>query len=233
MSATGIYVPPLFIFPRQRHSPQLERDGPPGAVYTCSTNGWTNEQIFLTWLQHFIKFTKPTAEKQILLIMDNHNSHATLEAYEIAKKNYITMLSIPPHSSHRLQPLDVTFFGPLKTAYRRECDMYIKSRNMIKITPYDIAGLFNKAYSKIASLDKGISGFKTTGIFPMDPSVFSDEDFIALDRNEHDDSTTNDGNTVGPSETIATVTSQSVTSSQGPLQMSTTPLQHTSNQPSQ
>lgn len=134
-----------------------------------------------------------------MLIMNNHNSHPTLEAYEIAKNNYITMLSIPPQSSHRL---DMTFIGPLKTAYRRECDMYIKSRNMIKITPYEIAGLFNKAYSKLVSLDKGISGFKTTGIFPMDPSVLSDKDFIALDQNEHDDHTTNDGD-VGPSDTIA------------------------------
>lgn len=233
MSATGIYVPPLFIFPRQRHSPQLERDGPPGAVYTCSKNGWTNEQIFITWLEHFINFTNPTEEKRIFLIMDNHNSHATLEAYEMAKNNYITMLSIPPHSSHRLQPLDVTFFGPLKAAYRRECDMYMKSRNMIKITPYEIAGLLNKAYSKIASLDKGISGFKTTGIFPMDPSVFSDEDFFPLDQNENNDITTNVINPSRLSQTIATVTSQTATSAQKPLQVSTSPQRHYRDQSSQ
>lgn len=227
MSATGIYVPPLFIFPRQRHSPQLERDGPSGAIYTCSKNGWTNEQIFITWLEHFIKFTSPNAEKQTLLIMDNHNSHATLEAYEMAKKNYITMLSIPPHSSHRLQPLDVTFFGPLKTAYKRECDMYMKSRNMIKITPYEIAGLFNKAYSKIASLDKGISGFKTTGIFPMDPSVFSDEDFFPLGEYESDINPTNVVNTVSPSKTIATVSSaQEALQTSSSQQPSTDQSQH-------
>lgn len=39
VSASGSFVPPLFIFPRQRHSPQLEKDGPVGAVYTCSHNG--------------------------------------------------------------------------------------------------------------------------------------------------------------------------------------------------
>lgn len=35
MSASGLFIPPLFIFPRQRHSPQLEKDGPPGAIYAC------------------------------------------------------------------------------------------------------------------------------------------------------------------------------------------------------
>ncbi|XP_039752852.1 uncharacterized protein LOC120628493 [Pararge aegeria] len=182
MSASGSFIPPLFIFPRQRHSPQLEKDGPPGAVYTCSHNGWTNESIYIKWLRHFIGFSKPTAEQPVLLIMDNHNSHCTLEAWKVAKANHVVMLSIPPHSSHRLQPLDVTFFGPFKRAYNKECDIFMKSRNMVKITPYDIAGLFNKAYARVASLDKGISGFKATGIFPMNPAVFSEEDFVAVDE---------------------------------------------------
>lgn len=56
--------------------------------------------------------------------------------------------------------------------------MYIKSKNMVKITPSEIAGLFNKACSRVASLEKGISGFKATGILSMTLAVFDDEDFI-------------------------------------------------------
>lgn len=185
MSASGSFIPPLFIFPRQRHSPQLEKDGPPGATYTCSHNGWTNETIFIKWLRHFINHAKPTAEQPVLLVLDNHNSHCTLEAWELARANNVLVLSIPPHSSHRLQPLDVTFFGPLKRAYNKECDMFIKSRNMVKITPYDIAGLFNKAYARVACLDKGISGFKATGIFPMNPAIFSEDDFVVVDEHQN------------------------------------------------
>lgn len=115
------------------------------------------------------------------------------------------MLSIPPHSSHRLQPLDVTFFGPLKKAYGKECDMYLKSRNLIKISPYEIAELFNRAYTKVACLDIGISGFKTTGIFPINPTVFSDEDFI---ETEVQNSTISNNLPVIQSQPTATVTSQ-------------------------
>lgn len=178
MSASGSFIPPLFIFPRKRHSPQLEKDGPHGAVYTCSHNGWTNENIFILWLRHFIKHTKPTADTPVLLILDNHNSHATLEACDLAKENHVVMLSIPPHSSHRLQPLDVAFYSPLKRAYNKECNLHIKSRNLEKITPYDIAGLFNKAYTRVASIEKGVSSFQATGIYPMDPEIFCDDDFI-------------------------------------------------------
>ncbi|KMQ84572.1 pogo transposable element with krab domain-like protein [Lasius niger] len=60
MSAAGTYVPPLFIFPRKRHSLQLENGSPLAAVYKCTPNGWTTEQIFLKWLNHFKDFVKPT-----------------------------------------------------------------------------------------------------------------------------------------------------------------------------
>lgn len=187
MSASGSFVPPLFIFPRQRHSPQLEKDGPLGAVYTCSHNGWTNEKLFILWLRHFIKHTKPTAETPILLVLDNHNSHATLEAWELAKENHVVMLTIPPHGSHRIQPLDVSFYSPLKRAYNKECNLFIKSRNLVKITPYDIAGLFNKAYTRVASIEKGVSGFKATGIVPMNPGIFGEDDFMDEDNIPMDD----------------------------------------------
>jgi hypothetical protein len=64
------------------------------------------------------------------------------------------MLSIPPHTSHRMQPLDVTFFGPLKQAFKKECDLFIKSHSLLKITLYDLAELFNRTYSIVAIMHK-------------------------------------------------------------------------------
>lgn len=195
MNASGSYVPPVFIFPRKRMDNNLSRNGPPGALYQCSKNGWTNENIFLEWLNHFKNYCKPTAEEPVLLILDNHGSHITLQAYQFCRDNNIVMLSLPPHSSHRLQPLDVTFFGPLKTAYKKECDLFMKRNALVKITPFDIAELFNKAYSNIASIQKGVSGFAATGIYPTNPNVFGDEDFYAANtftQNEVSQNNTND-----------------------------------------
>lgn len=179
MSAAGQYVPPMFIYPRARMSPLLERDGPPGSIYACSKSGWTNEDLFIVWLKHFIKIIKASKENPVLLVIDNHTSHITLEAYSIFKENGIVVVSLPPHTSHKLQPLDVTVYSPLKAAFNRECDLFIKGKNLEKITPYDVAGLFTKAYGNIATISKAISGFKTTGIHPLDPNVFSDEEFVA------------------------------------------------------
>ncbi|CAH2098160.1 unnamed protein product [Euphydryas editha] len=103
VSATGNYIPPMFIYPRQRHSPALENDGPRGAVYRYSKNGWINEDLFIDWLKYFAAVTKPSETEPIILILDNHSSHISLRAYEFCKKNNIVMLSLPPHSSQPLQ----------------------------------------------------------------------------------------------------------------------------------
>ncbi|XP_022163930.1 uncharacterized protein LOC111029276 [Myzus persicae] len=179
MSSSGTFIPPTFIFLRKRMSNQLTKNGPPVALYQCTKNGWTNEEVFLEWLKHFNYYAKPSQEYPVLLILDNHNSHISMAAYEFCRSKHIVMLSLPPHTSHRLQPLDVSFFGPLKAAFKRECDLYIKSHCLVKITPYDLVELFNKAYSCVATIQKGISGFASTGIVPLNPNIFTDEDYFA------------------------------------------------------
>ncbi|KAL3269501.1 hypothetical protein HHI36_008567 [Cryptolaemus montrouzieri] len=181
MNAAGGFIPPMFIYPRKKMTPLLEKDGPSGALYKCSDNGWINESLFLEWLAHFKKHAKPSMDEPVLLISDNHASHSSLPVYEFCKSNYIHMLSLLPHTSHRMQPLDVSFFGPLKTAYKKECDLYMKSNRLEHITPCDVASLVRKSYITVASINKAESGFRATGIFPINPQVFSEEDFMAAE----------------------------------------------------
>jgi hypothetical protein len=70
MSATGIYIPPMFIYPRRRMSHLLEKGRPEGAIYNCSKHGWINEELFIVWLEKFTKHAKPTEEDPVLLILD-------------------------------------------------------------------------------------------------------------------------------------------------------------------
>lgn len=186
MSATGQFIPPLFIFPRIRMTPALERGGPPGSIYRCSKSGWMIEKLFLDWLKHFVEHTKPTLEDVVLLILDNHVSHISLDIYEFCRQNGVLMLSLPPHTSHRTQPLDLTFFGPLKLQYHKECDLHMKTNNYEKLTPYDIAPLFNKAYLKSATPEKAVNGFAAAGIWPVNPEKFSDQ-YAAHIENLHTD----------------------------------------------
>lgn len=177
MSASGGYIPPMIIYPRKRMASVLQVNGPIGAIYHCSDNGWINEDLFVVWLKHFHKAVKPTVDDPVLLVCDNHGSHSSLEAYEFCRSNYITIVSLPPHTSNRLQPLDLTFFGPLKNALYREYDLFMAQNHHTAIEAKDIASLFNKAYTRVAAIDKAVSGFRAAGIVPLDPHKFSAEDF--------------------------------------------------------
>lgn len=237
MSAAGNFIPPMFIFPRQRMTQLLEKDGPSGAMYTNSKNGWINEDIFVEWLKHFAAYAKPTQESPVLLILDNHSSHISLPAFNFCKKNHIVMISIPPHSSHRTQPLDVSFYGPLKATYRHECNMHMKTHLMARITPYDVAGLFNKAYAQVANISKGEAGFRATGIYPLNPNVFTEQDFLAAslmaqnsDQPNQIENVQNNSESVQSSD-VAT-NHESTSHLPSPLLLETLSLEHESHVPS-
>jgi hypothetical protein len=95
----------------------------------------------VVWLKHFAGHTSSSIENPVLLILDNHSSHCTLEAYKYCRENGIVVVSIPPHTSRRLQPLNVTFYGPLKTEFHRESDLFIKTKGSEKITNNKIESL--------------------------------------------------------------------------------------------
>ena len=46
------------------------------------------------------------------------------------------------------------------------------------ITIYQVGEIFGTAYMKTASVEKAVNSFRSTGIFPQNPSVFGDEDFM-------------------------------------------------------
>jgi hypothetical protein len=79
-----------------------------------------NENLFIDYLKHFVSCEKPCKEVPALLILDNHEPHLSVTAINVAKENWIVMLTLPPHRSYKLQPLDCTVFGPYK-AYFNAC----------------------------------------------------------------------------------------------------------------
>ena len=71
------------------------------------------------------------------------------------------MLSIPPHTSHRLQPLDKTFFGPLKPFYNREIDKWLVSNLGKRVNNWELSELFCHAYEQAATVQKAVNGFRS------------------------------------------------------------------------
>lgn len=184
LSAIGGYIPPYFIFRRKRMNPLLIKNGPQGCNMAVTDKGYMDSPTFIKWLDHFVEFSKPTVEKPVLLILDNHASHTNLEAVTHAKSNNVVLLSLPPHTSHKTQPLDRVFFKPLKSNYDQVADNWQSSHPGQTITLYDVAELFKTAYERTATVEKAIVSFRVTGIYPLDSTIFSEEDFLPSEVTE-------------------------------------------------
>ena len=192
INPSGVYVPPMLLFKRKNMNKNLMKSAPYGAVGVPSPKGWMDTDIFVKYLKHFISYVKPSESHPCLMILDGHASHKSLEAVTLAKENNITLLTIPPHTSHKLQPLDVSFFGPLKKRYNRELDKWTVSNPGKRVTDYEIAELFARAYEAVASIDKAKTGFGKTGIFPFNPDVFQEEEFQPSQVTEREQSSQDD-----------------------------------------
>lgn len=178
MSATGNYIPPALIFARKRQNPALMHGAPPGSVSFVSDRGYMTVTLFIEWLQHFKKNASPTQENPVLLILDNHVSHISLEAVTFAKENHIHLLSLPPHSSQKTQPLDRCFFKPLKARYDELCDQWSGNHAGASISQYNIAEIFGQAFMRVATVDIAAKAFRTCGIVPLNRYIFTHEDFL-------------------------------------------------------
>lgn len=120
-SACGNFIPDttLHIFPQKNMTDIIMKGAPPGAIGRCHPSGWIQGYLFTDWLKHFIeKTTKPSKDDPVLHLLDGHNSHTkSMDVIDLARENFISILSLPPHTSHKLQPLDKTFLGALKHHY--------------------------------------------------------------------------------------------------------------------
>lgn len=121
INAYGNSVPPFIIFPFVHFKQHMIKGAPYGTVGFANPSGWINAELFIEWLKHFITFSKASKTSPALLIMDNHEAHISIRAVKLAKDSGVLLLTLPPHTSHRLQPLDKTVYGPLKHYYNDAC----------------------------------------------------------------------------------------------------------------
>ncbi|KAJ4437354.1 hypothetical protein ANN_17495 [Periplaneta americana] len=178
MNAAGNYVPSALIFSRKREKEELMNGAPPGSVMFISDSGYINCELFVKWLRHFQNHVGATTNKPVLLILDNHTSHITLDNVQYCRENGIHLLSLPPHSSHKMQPLDRCSFKSLKDFYSTYCDQWMMSNPGRVITQFQVAQLFGKAYLKNSRAEKAVKAFEVCSIVPMDRLKLGEENFL-------------------------------------------------------
>ncbi|XP_060556862.1 uncharacterized protein LOC132717417 [Ruditapes philippinarum] len=115
VSAIGHYIKPMIVYPGERVRADI-LEGFQEAAIGRSPNGWMESELFLTWITDvFIPFLDERQVKRpILLLVDGHSTHVTLEVSDVCKANGIHVFCLLEHASHLIQPLDLRVFGVLK-----------------------------------------------------------------------------------------------------------------------
>jgi len=140
--------------------------------------GGYRARFFSQCFLHFIKQTKPTKEDPVILVMDGYYSHTrNLEVINLAQEYHVDIICLPPHSSHKMQPLDKAFMGPLKIFYCQEIEKWLRLHPERVVTIYQIGELFGSAYKRAATGEIEANGFRATGLFPCDKNIFRPRDF--------------------------------------------------------
>jgi hypothetical protein len=125
------------------------------ATMAMARKAWMSRPLFYAWLSHFITRVKERYElspsSRHLLILDGLNSHVTLEVVHKAAQVGIDMIILPSHTSHALQPIDVSVFAPFKKAFRHIKDKWILKSGGRAPKKEDLAEwVFTKDYRMLA-----------------------------------------------------------------------------------
>lgn len=135
-------------------------------------------RIILKLMTHFHDHVSSTNDRPCLLVLDNHESHLSIEVINFCKQNGIVW-SFLPNTSHRLQPLDRSVYGPFKTFYFASVDDWMTNNPGKIVTIYDIPGIVKLELPKAINPTNIISTFQATGIAPFNRDIFTNADFLS------------------------------------------------------
>ena len=193
INAVGQTVPPVFLIPRKKWNPDFMRNTTYGSKGILQPNGWMNGERFVETLQHIHEKTGSSVENKILVIMDNAECHMNIHVVEYAIKHGIVLVTLPPHTTAKLQPLDVSVFGPFKVFLRNaQSDFNLTYPNQ-PITVHQLPQLACDAWVKAANPANILSGFRATGIWPINRDIFQEDAFVGAQVTERPAPQQNEG----------------------------------------
>ena len=181
INAVGNKLPPCFIFPRKKLNPNFLNGAPEGSLGLTNADtgsAWMTKTLFLKVIDHIIIHAKPSKADPIVLVMDNHVSHLSYDVLKRSKENGIHIVTLPPHTSNKTQPLDRTVFGPMTQYFNANANSWQLSHPGQGITIYQSAEFIGAAYTKACSAQNILSGFKASGKWLLNRNIFTDVDFL-------------------------------------------------------
>jgi hypothetical protein len=171
INAAGVAISSFYIFRGKRFGQNYIQRCEPGATMAMQPRAWMTSYLFSAWMSRFIDLVRASSsispDDRHLFILDGHISHVSVEVVQEARRAGLDILTLPSHTSHTLQPLDVSVLKPFKQYFRQYRD-YWMFRNLNEAASKDTLAQWVSLSLKKALTEGNIkNGFVTTGIWPL------------------------------------------------------------------
>ena len=175
-SASGHLLPPYVVYKAEHLWSTWTEGGPPHARYNHSKSGWFDQFCFEDWFQNcFLHHTRHLSGSKVL-IGDNLSSHFNASVIRLAQQHDVKFICLPSNATHLIQPLDVAFFGPLKSQWKNILGAWKRSNaSMSQALSKDAFPGLLKRLNQQLQTESGknenlVSGFRATGLYPYNPN---------------------------------------------------------------
>lgn len=169
VNAVGQWCPPLVIHKGKRMLQEWFTHKPEGVMLKISTTGYINKQLVMQYGLRFVDYLREQKRlnKPHVLLLDSHSSHTYNYDFMVTMQKFgIHVFSMPPHTSHLLQPLDSTPFGRLKQIWQRNLMKYNFKNTGKLLSKEDYWKVYWPTFLEAMQVNNIQAGFRLTGIFP-------------------------------------------------------------------
>lgn len=173
-NALGQAVPPLILFKGKRLKPEWTDHLPPGSKAMMTLKGSMTNESFIAWLEHFAAYKNPGST---LLIFDGAKSHLDISIVEAAENHAITLFCPPSNTTHELQPMDKAVFKSYEVFWDQEVLNFLLTQPGKTVTKMRFGEIFTPVWLKAMTPSNIISGFRATGIYPLNPDIIPEAAF--------------------------------------------------------
>ena len=173
ISAAGDVIPPMLILKATQHLFQwyTHTEIPGNYLLDVSDTGYSNDELALDWIQHFDNYSRQYQRGAWrLLLFDGFGSHLTKQFVEYCDSRNIIPFSLPSHTSHLLQPLDVTVFQPFKHWHKRTVEIAVRT-GCVDFNKVEFLHNVQQIRSNTFKRGTILSAWEKSGLFPFNPEI--------------------------------------------------------------
>lgn len=173
VGADGSVPPPMIIYPRKRINPMFSEEFPPNFPFIVgkSDKGYITYETLYEYLCNSFNdwLTTHNITRPVIVWTDWHETRNNYFLAKTLNQQNIILYGLPPNSTHLMQPLDVTVFGPMKKGWSKTAKAWENENNDEIITQANFAKVFLPCYYQYMKKENIVAGFTKCGLVPFNP----------------------------------------------------------------